>query len=75
MKATTRKSVKVTTVENTDLKYFYVYEVKAVKHNDEVITYQFCLNEKDAEEVKSFVKQNHKDLYKCVYTMRQMVWC
>lgn len=75
MATMTRKSVKVTTVENTDLKYFYVYEVIAVKPNMEEVTYQFSLNKKDAEDAKSFAERNHKDLYIMVYVMRRTVWC
>ena len=70
----TRKSIKVTEIENGH-KYFTIYEVRVKKLNGEVVVHDRYLNEKDAEKAQEFVYEHLNNLYTCAYIIEEIVWC
>lgn len=68
------KSVKIQQTESGQ-KYFTIYEIKAVKHNGEVIIYDRELTKKAAEERVKFVEDTFQKLYKYAFIREQFVWC
>lgn len=69
-----KKQINIQKTER-EQKYFFIYEVKAVKHEGEVVVYERFLNEKDAEEDKNFVLEHMTELYRNAYIMKEIVWC
>lgn len=55
-------------------KYFFIYEVRAKKHNGEIITHDRYFNEKEANNSLEFAEKVHKKLYRNLWIMKQIVW-
>jgi hypothetical protein len=70
----TRKSIKIQETENGS-KFFYIYEIRAVKHNGEIIRYDRELTKKGAIERKEFVDRTFTKLYKFAFIREHIVWC
>ena len=68
------KSIKIQQLKNGQ-KYFYIYEVRAEKHDGEKVTYDRYLNEKEAKESVDFIHEVHAKFYKTAWVRKQIVWC
>jgi hypothetical protein len=64
-------------IKETELgqKYFYIYEIKAVKHDGEVIVYDRELTKKAADKSVEFVERTMTRLYRSAFIREQIVWC
>ena len=69
-----KKSINITKTENGN-KYFEIYEVRARKHDGEVIIYNRYLDEKEANDTADFVARTLHDLYEITWTRSHIVWC
>ena len=69
---TTRKSIEIT--EQDGMKSFTIFEVRARKINDEIITIDRFLHEKDALKCRG-TRVDWTDMYKSVWVMEQQVFC
>lgn len=68
-----KKSINIQVLGNQ--KYFTVYIVKAVKHNEEVVVYDSFLYEKDAIEAQEFIYEHMTELYRNAFIREEMIWC
>lgn len=55
--------------------YFTIYEVKAVKHNGEVVVFEREMKKEEAEKDLVIIDGLYSDYYKCGYIIEQIVWC
>lgn len=69
-----KKQVNVQVTEG-GYKYITIYEVRAKKHDGEVVTEDRYLNEDDAKKDLEFARDHLKSLYKTVWIRKHMVWC
>ena len=69
---TTRKSIEIT--EQDGMKSFTIFEVRARKINDEIITIDRFLHEQDALKCRG-TRVDWTDMYKSVWVMEQQVFC
>ncbi len=69
-----KKQVNVQVTED-GYKYITIYEVRAEKHDGEVVTEDRYLNEDDAKKDLEFARDYLKSLYKTVWIRKHMVWC
>lgn len=69
-----KKSITIQATENGK-KYFTIYEVKAVKHDGDVVVYERELKKEEAEEDLETINNILSNLYKSCYIIEQIVWC
>lgn len=70
-----KKSITIKETERGLNKYFVIYEVRAKKHDGEVITTDRFFNKKDAEKHVEFAHEYLGNLYSLLWVREELVWC
>ena len=69
-----KKQITIQATENGK-KYFTIYEVKAVRHDGEVVVFEREMKKEEAEKDLVVIDGLFSDYYKSGYIIEQIVWC